>query len=180
VSFQSALAATLKSEGKFSNDPNDRGGATKYGITEAVARRFGYVGPMADYPADEASRVYKLQYWDTLRLDEIDEISEDIAQELFDTGVNMGIGRAGQFLQRALNVLNRDQADYADLIADGIVGPATIHCLRSFIARRNAQGELVLMRALDGLQRAAYIEIAERDKTQESFVFGWLLQRTGP
>lgn len=180
MSFQNALAATLKAEGRFSNDANDRGGQTKYGITQAVARRFGYTGQMIDYPMEEAERVYKLQYWDTLQLDEIDAISEDIAQELFDTGVNMGIGRAGTFLQRSLNVLNREQRDYTDLTADGIVGPATIHSLRSFIARRKAQGELVLMRALDGLQRAAYIEIAERNKTQESFVFGWLLQRTGP
>lgn len=180
MSFQNALAATLKAEGKYSNDPADSGGPTKYGITQAVARRFGYAGQMQEYPQEEAERVYKLQYWDTLQLDEVDAISEDIAQELFDTGVNMGIGRAGMFLQRSLNVLNREQADYPDLTVDGIVGPATIQSLRSFIARRKAQGELVLMRALDGLQRATYIEIAERNKTQESFVFGWLLQRTGP
>ena len=180
MSFQNALAATLKHEGGFSNHPNDRGGATRFGITESVARRFGYVGSMTDYPKEEAERVYKLQYWDTLNLDEIDAISEDISQELFDTGVNMGIGRAGMFLQRALNVLNRGQTDYPDLTVDGVIGPATIHSLRSYIARRKAQGELVLMRALDGLQRAAYIEIAEKNKTQESFVFGWLLQRTGP
>lgn len=135
---------------------------------------------MADFPQAEAERVYKLQYWDTLRLDQVDAISEDIAHELFDTGVNMGIGRAGMFLQRALNVLNRGQADYPDLTADGIVGPATIHSLRSYITRRGAQGELVMLRALDGLQRSAYIEIAEKNQTQESFVFGWLLQRTGP
>lgn len=135
---------------------------------------------MADYPQSEAERVYKLQYWDTLRLDEIDAISEDVSQELFDTGVNMGIGRAGKFLQRSLNVLNRGQADYPDLTVDGVVGPATIHSLRSYIDRRKAQGELVLLRALDGLQRAAYIEIAERDGRQESFVFGWLLSRVGP
>ena len=180
MSFQAALAAVLKSEGGFSNDPKDRGGTTRHGITEAVARRFGYTGPMADYPLDEAEKVYKLQYWDVMRLGEVDVISEDIAQELFDTGVNMGVGRAGTFLQRALNVLNRGQADYPDLTVDGIVGPATIHSLRSFISRRQAQGELVLMRALDGLQRCAYIEIAERDQIQERFVFGWLLQRTGP
>lgn len=180
MSFENALAATLKHEGGFSNHPDDRGGATRFGITEAVARRFGYAGPMADYPQIEANRVYKLQYWDTLRLDEVDVISEDVAHELFDTGVNMGIGRAGKFLQRSLNVLNQGQADYPDLTVDGVVGPATIHSLRTFIARRSAQGELVLLRALDGLQRCAYIEIAEQNQTQESFVFGWLLQRTGP
>ena len=180
MSFQAALSSVLKAEGGFSNDPNDRGGATRYGITESVARRFGYAGTMTEYPLDEAEKVYKLQYWDVMRLGEIDVISEDVAQELFDTGVNMGVGRAGTFLQRALNVLNRSGTDYPDLTVDGIVGPATIHSLRSFMARRQAQGELVLMRALDGLQRCAYIEIAERNKTQESFVFGWLLQRTGP
>jgi lysozyme family protein len=180
VSFQNALAATLKHEGGFSNHRDDRGGATRFGITEAVARRFGYVGAMPDYPKAEAERVYKLQYWDTLRLDEVDAISEDIAQELFDTGVNMGIGRAGTFLQRALNVLNRGQADYPDLTVDGVIGPATIHSLSAYLLRRQAQGEFVMLRALDGLQRAAYIEIAEKNKVQEAFVFGWLLQRTGP
>jgi lysozyme family protein len=180
VSFEAAVAATLRVEIGYSNDPNDRGGPTRFGITQAVARRFGYAGDMTEYPIEEAERVYKVQYWNTARLDEVDAISEDIAQELFDTGVNLGIGRAGMFLQRSLNALNREQRDYPDLTVDGIIGPATLHSLRSFIARRQAQGELVLLRALDGLQRAAYIALSENNGTQESFVFGWLLRRTGP
>jgi lysozyme family protein len=175
--FDSAFEKVVAVEGDYSNNATDHGGATKYGITERVARANGYDGQMQELPYSTAKAIYKRQYWDVLRLDDIAKLSFLIACELFDTSVNMGVGTAGTFLQRALNVLNRRGKDYADLKVDGVVGPVSVDDLRAFLMKRGAQGEVVMLRALNCLQGARYIEIAERDETQEDFEFGWLLNR---
>jgi len=114
--FAEALAETLGSEGGFSDDPADSGGATRYGITEAVARRHGYAGPMRELPAALARDIYRADYWDVQQLDAIALLSRAVARELFDTGVNMGIAQAGEFLQMSLNAFNRQAVDYLSLI----------------------------------------------------------------
>lgn|SRR5512139_255189 len=179
MSFKRAFQYTVGVEGGYSNHPADRGGETMYGITSRVARANGYHGPMREMPLEVAHRIYKSQYWDTINLDAIDQLSEYIAEELFDTGVNMGVGVAAKFLQRSLNVLNREGADFPDLEVDGVVGPVTIAALKEYLHRRGDQGLVVLIRLLDGLQAVRYVEIAERDHSQEAFMFGWVLNRIG-
>lgn len=177
MSFDAAFAATIGLEGGFVDDPRDSGGATKYGITERVARANGYGGPMRDLPLHEARRIAKRQYWDVLRLDDVDALSSKVAEELFDTSFNMGVARAGAFLQRALNALNGGGALYADVTADGVVGPLTIAGLRGYIRARGKDAEIVLLRALNCLQGAAYVDLAEKRAKDEAFVFGWLRNR---
>jgi len=175
--FDIAYQHVLEVEAGYSNHASDRGGATRYGVTERVARAHGYTGPMEDLPLDKAREIYKASYWDILRLDEIAVLSYPVAAELFDTGVNMGQGRAGTFLQRALNALNRQGADFADMTVDGLVGPMTIASLKAYLAKRGKSGETILLRALNALQGERYIAIAEADPKQEDFVNGWLLNR---
>lgn len=177
MSFEKALKHVFGVEGGFVNDPKDSGGATKYGITESVARAHGYVGAMADLTPETARRIYRAQYWDTLRLDEVSALSVPTALELFDTSVNCGVAVGGQFLQRALNALNREQKDYPDMKVDGLVGPMTVSALRSYLNKRGSTGETVLLRALNSLQGARYIELAEKRQKDEAFVFGWLSNR---
>ena len=100
------LDALIDREGGYSNHPSDRGGPTKFGITEAVARAHGYSGAMRNLPREEAAVIYKRLYWIRPRFDEVAKRSEAIAAELFDTGVNMGPAVAATFLQRALSALN--------------------------------------------------------------------------
>lgn len=177
TNFNRAIARIFPIEGGFSNNPKDRGGATKFGITEAVARANGYTGRMEDLSEISAKRIAKSQYWDTLRLDEISQLSYPIAYELFDTGYNCGIGTSGTFLQRSLNALNREQKDYPDLKSDGVVGPMTVSALRMFLAKRVTNGETVLLRALNALQGAYYIDISKTRQQNETFVYGWFLGR---
>jgi lysozyme family protein len=165
-------------EGDYSDHPADSGGKTRWGVTEAVARRHGYVGPMRDYPIEDALRVYRLDYWDLMGLDDVAEASEPIAGEMFDTGVNAGTGVAVEFLQRSLNVLNRQGGDYGDVEVDGSMGPQTLAALHAYLhIRKRDGGETVLMRALNCLQGARYIELAERRAKDEAFVHGWLRHR---
>ena len=175
--FDAAIADLLGVEGDFSDDPADSGGATRYGITEAVARRHGYIGPMRALPAETAKAIYRADYWDAQNLNAVAMLSRRVAWELFDTGVNMGTGQAGEFLQMSLNAFNRQATDYPDLEVDGEIGPQTLDALDAFLRLRGHDGETVLLRALNALQGAAYIELAERREKDERFVFGWFLQR---
>ena len=103
------------------NDPTDRGGATKYGITEAVARANGYKAQMKDLPVDVAKAINKKQYWTAPRFDQVNTINSKVAEELLDTGVNCGVVFAKPLLQRALNLLNNQGKEgWSDLAVDGI------------------------------------------------------------
>ena len=98
--------ALIDREGGYVNHPADRGGATCFGITEAVARAHGYGGAMRDLPRSEAESIYRRLYWLRPRFDQIARRAPRLAAELFDTGANMGPAVAATFLQRALTALN--------------------------------------------------------------------------
>lgn len=169
--FEKALATTLAHEGFFSNDPQDRGGATTWGITEQVARKHGYRGDMKDLPVETAKEIYRKSYWDKNRLDEVADYYEPIAAEMFDTGVNMGVSTAGEFLQRAINCLNRNQTLFPDLEVDGIIGSKTINALGKLGGSTEKQAVLITLNALQGER---YVAICERDPRQEKYYLGWI------
>ena len=166
-------------EGGFSNHPADRGGATRWGITEAVARRQGYMDDMRTLPRSDAAAIYKKLYWENPKFDAVAARAPALAAELFDTGVNMGTGTATAFLQRALNALNRETRDYADLAVDRRIGPATLAALDAFLMKRGGDAETVLLKAVEALQGAHYIILAEARPSQEAFLYGWLSNRIG-
>ncbi len=172
------IDALIEREGGFVSHPDDRGGATRFGITEAVARAHGYDGAMARLPREEAAAIYRRLYWLRPRFDEVAARSPRIASELFDTGANMGPAVAVTFLQRALTALNRNGKDFADLVPDGRIGPRTLAALDAFLGiRGKASGEAVLLRALEALQGERYLRLAERRPANETFLYGWLANR---
>jgi lysozyme family protein len=166
-------------EGGFVDHPADKGGPTRWGITQAVARRHGYMGQMEALPRSVAALIYKKQYWRAPAFDKVAQIAPILAGELFDTGVNMGTGTAIGFLQRALNALNRNGADYPDMAVDRTIGPNTLRALEAFLAKRGPPAENVLTRAIDALQGAHYVRLAEARPAQEAFLYGWLTSRIG-
>lgn len=166
----------IAAEGGYSDHPHDTGGATMYGITERVARASGYAGDMRSLPRDMAVRIYIDQYYVAPGFDRVALLSPRIAFELTDTGVNQGPRVASEYLQRCLNVFNRQGRIYRDLLVDGQVGSKTISALRGFLAHREG-GEGVLLAALNCLQGARYIDLAERREENESFVYGWMRER---
>lgn len=179
VKVTEMIARLLGIEGGYANHRSDRGGPTRWGITQAVARAYGYTGEMRVLPQGTAIEIYRKRYWLEPGLDQIAEVAPALAAELFDTGVNMGTATAITFLQRALNVLNRRGRDYADISADGRIGTVTLAALRAFLRVRGTEGERVLILVCDALQGARYVAIAEADAAQETFVFGWIAKRTG-
>ena len=170
----------IEREGGYVNHPADKGGPTRFGITEAVARAHGYAGAMAELPREEAAAIYRRLYWLRPRFDQVAERCPKVAAELFDTGANMGPAVAATFLQRALTALNRGGRDYPDLVPDGRVGLATLAALDAFLeARGRAGGQTVLLRALEALQGERYLRLAEKRPANEAFLYGWLANRVG-
>ena len=120
------IAEVIDREGGYVSHPADRGGPTRYGITEAVARANGYAGDMRALPRETAVAIYRRLYWQRPGYDRVGEKAPRLAAELFDTAVNMGPDTATGFLQRALNALNRNGRDYGDIAVDRRIGPATL------------------------------------------------------
>jgi len=179
-SVEGMINELIEREGGFSDHPADRGGPTRFGITEAVARAHGYRGAMRALPRDEAAAIYRRLYWLRPRFDAVAVRAPRIAAELFDTGVNMGPAVAATFLQRALTALNRNGRDYPDLVPDGRLGPVSLAALDGFLAARGKRGgETVLLRALEALQGERYLRLAERRPANEAFLYGWLANRIG-
>jgi lysozyme family protein len=180
IDVDGLIDGLIEREGGYVANPADKGGPTRFGITEAVARTNGYRGAMRELPREEATAIYKRLYWLRPRLDEVAARSGRLAGELFDTGVNMGPAVAVTFLQRALTALNRNGKDYSDLVPDGRIGPQTLAALDAFLELRGqASGETVLLRALEALQGERYLRLAERRPANEAFLYGWLANRTG-
>jgi lysozyme family protein len=112
MDFETAFSRLLTFEGGFSNNPDDTGGATRYGVTEAVARKYGYTGDMTAFPLDLAKRIYHDEFWYPLRCD---ELPDALRYDIFDAAVNSGVGQAAKWFQTALGVP-----------VDGVIGPRTL------------------------------------------------------
>lgn len=186
ANFKVAYQKTMASEGGYSYDPADRGGETWKGVArnmhpdwkgwDIIDRKRKQPGFPGSLKKDEELEIcvqqfYKKYFWDTMNLDDYE--SQGIADELFDTGVNMGVGTAVKFLQRSLNVFNKEQTLYPNISVDGSYGPGTHKALKSFMSQVPRDRWICLYKALNALQGVRYIEIAEKNESQEKFMFGW-------
>lgn len=108
ASWSASVAAVLKAEGGYANDPKDPGGETNFGISK---RAYPNLDIKALTVAD-AEAIYRRDYWDKLRCD---DLPTGVDYALFDFGANSGVARAAVYLQ---SVVHMNQ--------DGVIGPLTI------------------------------------------------------
>jgi lysozyme family protein len=178
--FDKSFDKLIKHEGGYVNHGSDRGGETYMGI----ARNFHpdwegwkildltYFKSMLKYNAELNNLVkkfYKDKYWDKMKLDSFPSGMEELQFELFDTAVNMGKARSGKLLQRALNILNRNEKIIGDIKVDGIVGNMTISVIDKY---KRETGYLFKLFVL--LKAKIYIDILENNHSQEAFARGWI------
>jgi len=107
-------------EGDFSDDPADPGAATRYGVSERVARAWGYTGAMKDLPLATAKQIARTEYWDPAHCD---ELPDGLRFDVFDTAYNTGVHEAIVLLQRAAGDLHLGTT--LAVVADGVFGPQT-------------------------------------------------------
>lgn len=184
ANFSEAYDITLGHEGGYSNDPDDVGGETYKGVARAYYPSWAGWTIIDDsksinnFPNNLRGNTalntmirefYKENYWNLFWGDRLP--NQEVANELFDTGVNMGVGRAVKYLQKALNVLNRNQKNYADIVEDGGFGVNTMTALNQYLA---IDDESFLLKIMNILQGYHYIEYATKSSTQQRFMRGWL------
>lgn len=180
--IEDIITGILKAEGEaFTDDPNDRGGATRYGITQdALSEFLGHRASITEIQhlsEADARSIYYDRYVMRPGFGKIMPLSPAIAREVVDTGVNMGVAVAALFLQRVLNAFNQSGTDYPDIPVDGECGTQTVNALKAYLEKRGKEGEQVMLTALNSLQGERYIHIAETRPSQEAFCYGWIRAR---
>lgn len=157
--FSEAVKKIFRLEGGYSDNPNDSGGRTNYGITEAVARNHGL--DVDTITRDEAEHIYYSSYWDPCGANLIED--QRLATVIFDCAVNCGVFRAVIFLQAILF------EDYDERISvDGVFGPQTLGALDG--CRRYWSGITACYLAK---RRNYYREIAQLNSKNLIFLKGW-------
>lgn len=171
----------------YTNRAADRGGPTKHGVTAAKLgewRKLGRAATPAEVQAlgePEAYQIYRTDFFVRPGFDKIAAISARIAEELLDTGVNMGPRWPCQWLQRTLNLCNQQGTHWADVKVDEDLGPVTRQALQALIQRRGVRGgEDLVLTNLNGFQWERYKDITEAggpNNDQERNFVGWVTQR---
>lgn len=188
--FKKAFEITMGHEGGYVDDPDDAGGETYRGISRKYNPNWeGWKiideikKHSEDFTRDLKENAllqelvqdfYKDRYWDVFWGDNIND--QNIAEEMFDTAVNMGAHRAVKFLQQGLNYLNRNEKLYEDLVEDGMFGSKT---LKSISDLSHYGSDLdILVKVMNVLQGMHYLEYMKKSPIQEKYCRGWFKRVT--
>ena len=181
--FDVAEELTGRNEGGYAHNPADTGGETYAGIARNYWPKWGGWKYIDKYKADYlklnapmrekytlakwinssakvtsepvaplVSAFYKANFWDVNKLDQIND--QQIANTVYDFGVNSGTGRAAKFLQEALGVTQ-----------DGKIGPATLAAVNSIPPK-------ITHAKYNALREVAYRSWAKGNQAQ--FLRSWL------
>lgn len=171
------IDGVLAAEGeKFTNDPSDSGGATKWGITQRVAIAHG-ITDVSKLTREQAYSIYYEEYVIAPKFDTVLAIAPLTAAELVDTGVNCGPSVPSRWLQEWLNAFNNQGTVYPDIGEDGKLGAQTFNALRAYLKSRGPEGDAALALALNCDQGVYYKNLSRRRQKDEKFVYGWLKNR---
>ena len=150
--FQKCLEMLLHHEGGFVNHPQDPGGMTNLGVTKAVYDKWicreSTKSEMMDLKPDDVAPIYKKNYWDKVRGDDLPSGVDWCA---FDWAVNSGSGRPAKAIQRAVGAT-----------ADGAIGPMTLQAVM------NHEPQMIIENVFS--QRQKFYESL---RTFEHFGRGW-------
>jgi lysozyme family protein len=157
ANFDLAVTKTLLREGgsKITRTPGDNGGTTKYGISKRA-----YPGvDIENLDEEKAKQIYKADYWEKVSGDQI--VEQIIAEEIFDTAVNMGVKSAVKLVQLTLN-----------LVPDGSFGPKSL-------AAVNGVRTVEFLTTFKLIKISRYAAICNSDPTQTKFLLGWINRTLG-
>ena len=158
--FEVSVGKTLAWEGGWVHDVLDPGGETQFGI----AKRFHPNIDIAALTVERAKEIYRAEYWNPL----YDGISsQEVADELFDFGVNVGRPPAVRIFQEAIRYLSA-----GPVVIDGVFGQKTLEAA-------NALEPTLLLRELRARQAYHYASIVintpdANEAGARHFLLGWL------
>lgn len=129
--FQQAFSLTIGNEGGYTDDPNDPGGATKFGISLRYLRQEQVIDGDLNHNGTidaqdvslldlkEAWQIYYTDFWLKNNYDRITDNA--LACKAFDICVNMGSSAANKLIQEAINRVAGENI----CIVDGVFGPSS-------------------------------------------------------
>ena len=145
---EKCIKIILHHEGGYVDHPDDPGGETNLGVTKKVWEEWGGTKDMKDLTVDDVVPVYKKNYWDRVKGDDLPS-GMDLA--VFDWAVNSGTGRAAKKLQAMTGTT---------------VGPNTLRILDEYI---DEHGMETTIKNYTDIRQSFY----ESLKTFETFGKGW-------
>jgi lysozyme family protein len=166
--FPASLKSVLRSEGGYSNHPNDAGGKTNHGVIQRVydgyRRRKGLIPRSVKVITEkEVQEIYRSLYWNKI---DGDLLPIGIDYCVFDAAVNSGPGRGARWLQKAINKV----AGFKRVKVDDVIGPSTLDASDDYDA------EALVDAMLD--YRLGFMKVARNTRTGRalwpSFGRGWM------
>lgn len=171
--FEIANAITGGNEGGYANNPADHGGETYAGIArkfwpnwsgwltiDAIKSAHGAIPSVINAFArpdpllkSMVLTFYKRNFWDVNQLDQIND--QQVANNVYDCGVNCGIGAAAKMLQQLVSVT-----------PDGIIGPRSIQSI-------NGTDPESLYNAFNSARKNYYSDLIARNASQKQFQHSW-------
>ena len=158
MNFKAAFEYTLGNEGGYTNDANDAGGPTNWGITiHDLSRFLGRPASIQEVKAmtqDTAETIYKKWYWDVISLDLVN--SQGVAMAMFDQGVVRGVGTIARAVQNIVGVT-----------ADAHIGPISLAAINSYDPK-------ILVQKIEAQAEQAFQAIVNANPSQRVFLRGWM------
>lgn len=154
MTFEECFEIVLDIEGRgvVTNDPDDNGGLTKWGISLRAHPELSEDG-IRSLSKAQAKEIYKADYWGSIKATSF-PLKTRLA--IFDMAVNHGVSRASKLVQKAAN------ADGAKLMLDGEIGPITLAAVKAI-----APVEFLVLLSME---RLAFYQAAD---DFEKFGKGW-------
>lgn len=119
---------------------------------------------------------FKHMYWDRFAGDRI--TNQEIAAELFEASVELGVGRAVNCLQKSLNLLNGGRPEQAPIVEDGRPGQETLDALETCLTTDGFSFVLHVMRILQALHDIGRIrKNPVQDRVARERLRRWVVKR---
>jgi lysozyme family protein len=167
ASFDLAIEKTLKSEGKYSNDPDDSGGETYYGISrnnwskwsgwtdiDIAKTTFGF--PENIDVDEQVKQFYQVNFWDKINGDDI--ASQEVAESIFDFAVNAGVATSAALAQMIVGAKS-----------DGVIGIDSI-------SKINTCSQELFLAKFTIAKIARYVNIAKKRPANKQYFYGWVIR----
>lgn len=162
--FEIAFNFIIAKEGGYVDDPYDKGGATKYGISSSFIKANDLkIKDIKELTLLQAKEIYHMFFWNPLKIDSFNDSTVQLF--LFDTAVNCGNEKAALLLQSSINSISH-------IAVDGKIGNETIRtCNDITFSNKNCK---LLKQLLLSSRISYYIHIVNSDESQRRFLKGWV------
>ena len=172
--FNNAFQLMIAHEGGYVNDPDDPGGETYKGVARKIYSKWDgwskidLLKKQAGFPANldkdaelqqDIAHFYQITFWDKMKGDQL--TNQDVANSIFDFGVNAGMGTSISLAQLVVG---------AD--SDGVIGTNSIESINNFNPEH-------FKAAFTVAKIARYVNIVKKRPTSRKYLYGWVLRALG-